>query len=377
MTAERYIGLMSGTSLDGVDAALIEIHDAHSIKTLATAYRPFSDSLKDDLYSLTRQSSWPVSQFASAELQLTELYADCVTHLLELSSTSAQDIRAIGAHGQTIRHWPEQGFTFQLLNPSFLAAKTGVDVACDFRRADLARGGQGAPLLPTFHAEICAHPTQSRCLLNIGGIANLTSLSLESKTVGLDTGPGNTLMNAWCKRQFGEDYDHNGFRARQGTVNERLLDQLLQEPYFQRGLPKSTGPELFNLAWLDKALGASGVTVSANDILRTLLELTSRTIADAIHSHSPATEVFVFGGGVHNSFLMERLKELMPNHRILSTKTLGIDPDFMEATAFAWLAFRLLHNQPGNLISVTGANTPALLGGWFPSSRNLIQAKGY
>lgn len=371
MTSERYIGLMSGTSLDGVDAALIEISETGSLTTLATHYQPFCEGLQSNLSHLARAEQWPVDLFARTELNLTQQYATCVLHMLESANISSSSIRAIGAHGQTIRHLPELGFSYQLINPSLLAAETGIDVIADFRRADLARGGQGAPLLPSFHAELCRATDQARCLLNIGGIANLTSLSPDGTTVGFDTGPGNTLINAWCRLKFEKDYDDKGAIARQGKVQASLLRILLQDAYFLRPPPKSTGPERFNLTWLDEHLLRFGESVSDLDMLCTLVELTAKTSADAIDTHSQAKDVLIFGGGIHNDYLLERLQAHLPSRRIGSTERLGIDPDFMEATAFGWLAHRLLHDQPGNLIAVTGASSPALLGGWYPSGRSL------
>jgi anhydro-N-acetylmuramic acid kinase len=277
----------------------------------------------------------------------------------------------VGSHGQTIRHRPsgEHPFTLQIGNASVMAERCGIDVVADFRSADVAAGGQGAPLLPAVHAMLLNAPGRTRVVLNLGGIANITVLAADGRVFGFDTGPANGLMDAWCLRHRGEAFDRNGAFAASGRVDEPLLATLLADPYFALPPPKSTGREHFHLGWLDACLHAT--TASPADVQATLLELTARSIAAAIDAHaSDAADVLLCGGGVHNQVLVQRLRELLRPRKLGSTADYGVDPDYLEATAFAWLARQRLLGLPGNLPAVTGARGPRVLGAVYLAPRN-------
>jgi anhydro-N-acetylmuramic acid kinase len=367
MTSTRYIGLMSGTSLDGVDAVLTDIHEGVT-RTLASYYEPYPDGLQKALKSLCSSPAWDVIHFARTEASLSEFYAHCCNTLLAQSDCSHQSVRAIGCHGQTIRHLPDMGFTYQLLNASLLAEKTGIAVVGDFRRRDMAKGGQGAPLLPSFHHALAASLSLPIAFLNIGGIANITSINEARQVTGFDTGPGNTLIDNYCQQFTSIRFDARGETARSGSVKQESLEFLASDPYFSKPAPKSTGPEYFNLERIGLSHEKSEyLQPSVADMLCTLTELTARTIADAIKAYVPSREIYVFGGGIHNLFLMERLAKRLPRHTLLSSMELGIDPDFMEATAFAWLAQQFVEGKPSSLPSVTGASGSAILGSLYPA----------
>ena len=302
----------------------------------------------------------------SSTTELGHVFADSVQALLQQTKLTANQIHAIGSHGQTIRHVPNQTipYTLQIGDPNIIAARTGITCVADFRRRDLALGGQAAPLAPAFHADQLRSNTENRWVLNIGGIANATLLPKNPNTaaIGFDTGPGNTLLNLWIKQHQQVDYDHHGKWARSGTIQPDLLTALLQEPYFQAPAPKSTGRELFNLSWLEQVL-KHFPTLHAANIQATLTELTATSIATALQNQAnDAHNVFICGGGIHNHYLIERLQHHLPHWQLHSTAAVGIDPDWMEAMAFAWLAQQTLHRKPGNLPSVTGARKPAVLG---------------
>ncbi|WLQ13774.1 anhydro-N-acetylmuramic acid kinase [Hahella aquimaris] len=364
---EIFAGLMSGTSLDGVDAALASFR-GELPETIATSFTPFPSDLKSRLHNLAVANSWRPDELFAAESQLTLLYAKAINDLLNSADIDRSRIRAVGCHGQTIRHrpaisWP---YTCQLSNPSLLAEKTGITVIADFRRRDIAAGGEGAPLAPAFHMHALQHRFPNCAVVNIGGIANITQWSeTTNSVVGFDCGPGNILMDAWCSQAFQQHCDQGGQIARTGSINHALLQEMKSEPFFSLPAPKSTGRELFNHEWLQTNL-QKAASVSDKDILATLTELTAQTICEALNV-SAITHLFVCGGGVHNLLLMERLRHHLPHVLVQGTDSAGIDPDFMEAIAFAWLAKRTLDGLPGNIPAVTRAQGERILGAIYPA----------
>lgn len=355
---ELYIGLMSGTSADGIDAALVDFSQPHP-QLIATHYNPYPRELRQLILELCHPGTNEINRLGELDIALGKAFAHTANTLLENQKISSTQIKAIGSHGQTIRHHPHLKFTLQIGDPNVIAAETGITTIADFRRRDLAHGGQGAPLVPAFHQEIFASK-ESRAIVNIGGIANITVLT--DSVLGFDTGPGNNLLDAWAETHLQKTYDENGTWAAQGKVNIELLNQLLADPYFKLAPPKSTGREYFNLNWLKKFLTPS---ISAVDVQATLAELTAINITDAVKKHLNTGEIFICGGGAHNAFLLSRIKELAKPLTAHSTSQLGIDPDWVEAIAFAWLAKQTLNKKPGNLTAVTGAKKPAILGGIY------------
>ena len=367
-----YIGLISGTSADSIDAALIGF--SRGVPQLQASHaHPWPEDLRSRMLALAQgEGALDLDAFGRLDVQIGHCFADAATQLLERNGTPAAAVRAIGSHGQTLRHRPtgEYPFTLQLGDPSVIAERCGIDVVADFRRADVAAGGQGAPLLPALHAMLLARPGHARVVLNLGGIANITVLGADGSVFGFDTGPANGLLDAWCLRQRGEPFDRAGAYAASGRIDARLLDALRADPYFALPPPKSTGREYFHLDWL--AARAPRATPDPADVQATLLELTARSIASAIARYAPqAQEVLACGGGVHNDALMRRLGELLAPRVLLGTSRYGIDPDFLEATAFAWLARQRLLGLPGNLPTVTGARGPRVLGAIYsaPAAR--------
>ncbi|MGD8547526.1 MAG: anhydro-N-acetylmuramic acid kinase [Thiohalophilus sp.] len=364
---DYYIGLISGTSMDNVDAVLVDLSSRPAL--LAHHSCPIDDSLRHRLYQLQTPGNDEISHCMRLDVELGRLFAAAVTDLLAQSGIAANQVRAIGSHGQTIRHYPggETPSTLQLGDPNIIAEQTGITTVADFRRRDMAAGGQGAPLVPAFHAGVFRHEQQDRVILNIGGIANITVLPSDPQqsVSGFDTGPGNGLMDAWIHQHYSQAFDRDGEWAASGGVHPGLLERLLHDPYFALPAPKSTGREYFNLPWLQPILDAFP-NLAARDVQTTLCELTARSIADAIQQYAESTdEVLVCGGGVHNKYLMQRLAELLTPARVGVTTEGGLDPDWVEATAFAWLAKQSLEHQPGNLPSVTGASHPVVLGGVY------------
>ena len=358
-----YLGLISGTSADSIDAALVGF--SRGVPQLRASHtHPWPEDLRRRMLALAQgESTMDLDAFGRLDVQIGHCFADAALHLLERSSTPATAVRAIGSHGQTLRHRPagEYPFTLQLGDPSVIAERCGIDVVADFRRADVAAGGQGAPLLPALHAMLLARPEHTRVVLNLGGIANITVLGADGSVFGFDTGPANGLLDAWCLRQRGEPFDRDGAYAASGRLDTGLLDALLADPYFALPPPKSTGREHFHLDWL--AAHPQLAALDPADVQATLLELTARSVAAAIAQHAPdAEEVLACGGGVHNGALMRQLGELLAPRVLLSTSRHGIDPDFLEATAFAWLARQRLLGLPGNLPAVTGARGSRVLG---------------
>jgi anhydro-N-acetylmuramic acid kinase len=350
---------MSGTSLDGVDGVIVALGE-NSCKVLHTHATSYPDSLRHALFELHQPGDSELDRTARISNELSRLYAENIEALLTKASLNAQDIRAVGCHGQTIRHQPEAGYTLQIFNPALLVELTGITVIADFRNRDIAAGGQGAPLVPAFHQAVFGSADGARVVVNIGGIANLTILPETGPVIGFDSGPGNMLMDSWVELHTGQRFDKNGAWAASGKVIVPLLEKLLAFPYFSAPIPKSTGRDTFNMTWLSNYLGHDSDPV---DVQRTLLELTARTIADAILHHcTSAKAIYLCGGGAYNQALYTRLQQLLHPATIHLTDALGIGVNWVEAAAFAWLARACVENQPGNLPEVTGARGSRILG---------------
>jgi len=369
-----YLGLISGTSADGIDAALVAFDEPPRADAASTTPMPlrvvaartyaYPLALRDRVLALARaNAAVALDDFGHLDVEIGECFAEAALALLREAGVAPEAVAAIGSHGQTVCHRPggAHPFTLQIGDPNVIAERTGIATVADFRRADVAAGGQGAPLLPALHAAIFAAASIPRAILNLGGIANATLLVPGSEVIGFDTGPANCLLDAWATRHLDAARDDGGAWAASGRVDDGLLGALLAEPYFTAPPPKSTGREHFNLDWLDARLAAG---LAPADVQATLLALSARTIADALRA-SGAREVYACGGGVHNAALMAALRRELPEARVDTTATLGLDPDFVEAAGFAWLARARLAGQPGNLPSVTGARGPRLLGGIF------------
>ncbi len=358
---ELYIGLMSGTSLDGIDGVVVDFSLAEPI-LVARHYAAFDDALRTELLALHQPVHNELHRMQLAGNQLARHYAATVNTLL-LQSDNVK-ITAMGCHGQTIRHCPASGYSLQIGNAALLAELTGITVVSDFRNRDIAAGGQGAPLVPAFHDKVMRHPLIHRVIVNIGGIANLTNLPPQAATSGFDCGPGNLLMDAWCLQHLGKPYDDHGAWAASGTVLPALLEKMLSEPFFALPPPKSSGRDLFNSNWLSEKLHRDE---KPEDVQATLLELTCISIANAIRQYCGSnTEVYLCGGGAHNQTLQRRLAANLPESTIQTTDVLGVNGDYLEAVAFAWLAQQALHRQPANLPLVTGATHPCVLGAIYP-----------
>lgn len=369
-----FIGLMSGTSLDGVDGVLADFDSAASgrsaIRVLAHRQAGFTDELRATLLRLNSSGDDELHQAALAANVLMRVYAGVVNALLRQCGLGPAQVRAIGAHGQTVRHRPQEfdgtGYTLQLMNGALLAELCGIDVVCDLRSRDVAAGGQGAPLVPALHAALFATPGVDVAVLNLGGIANLTLLPAEGTVRGFDCGPGNALLDLWCQRHQGQAYDEGGHWAASGQVNARLLSTLLSEPFLHCTPPKSTGRDLFHAVWLDTAL-RQVAGVAPADVQATLAEYSARAAVDALRLYAPKTRrLLVCGGGVFNTHLMQRLAALLPAIPVDSTDAAGVPPLQVEALAFAWLAHAFVARQPGNLAGVTGARGPRVLGALYP-----------
>ncbi|MBV4461707.1 anhydro-N-acetylmuramic acid kinase [Pseudomonas sp. COR58] len=360
-----YIGVMSGTSLDGLDIALIE--QTSAIRLIATHYLPMPESLRAELLGLCASGPDEIARSAIAQQHWVALAAQGIHTLLGQQRLSPEDIRAIGSHGQTIRHEPARGFTVQIGNPALLTELTGITVVSDFRSRDVAAGGQGAPLVPAFHEALFEERNGNRAVLNVGGFSNLSLIEPNAPVAGFDCGPGNVLMDAWIHRQRGENYDRNGEWAASGSIDPTLLEALLSDPFFATQGPKSTGREVFNLPWLEGHLSRLP-QVAPEDVQATLLELTAHTIVQSLQAAQTETrELLVCGGGAHNATLMKRLAERLPDATVASTATHGVDPDWVEAMAFAWLAHCCLEGITANRPSVTGARGLRVLGAIYPN----------
>jgi len=362
-----YIGLMSGTSMDGTDAILTDLSTSPP-RTLAHYHAPYSNNTQTLLEKLVLNSGTP-NEIGEADTQIGEHFARCVLELLARSGYASSAIRAIGSHGQTVRHHPETrtAFTLQLGDPNVIAERTGITVVADFRRRDMAAGGQGAPLAPAFHQWCFRHPKWNEAIVNIGGMANVTWLpkGREEPVLGFDTGPGNRLMDSWSQRINQRPYDKGGRWAASGNVISELLEQMLGDSYFQRSGPRSTGREYFNEDWLNSHLTAFPNAEPA-DVQRTLLALTATSIARATKTAGQPDAFYVCGGGAYNQALMAALAEAMSPCPVQSTEILGMAPQAVEGAAFAWLAMRRLAELPGNLPSVTGASGERILGAIYP-----------
>ena len=366
--APLFIGLMSGTSLDGVDGVLADFTGTQP-RVLAHHAMPFAPALKQELLALNTPSDNELHRAALAANGLVRVYAQTVQALLAATQTAVSDVCAIGAHGQTVRHQPGAfdgtGYTLQLNNPALLAELTGIDVVADFRSRDVAAAGQGAPLVPVFHQGIFGQTNRTVGVLNIGGIANLSVLHANGDVLGFDCGPGNALLDHWCQAHTGYAFDNNGAWGASGTVIEPLLRMMLAEPYLHQVPPKSTGRDLFHPTWLAHQLSGYA-NADAADVQATLTEFTARAcVNDVLHHAADASELIVCGGGALNGWLMQRLQAGLPSVRVLSSAERGMPPLQVEAAAFAWLARQTVLGQPGNLPKVTGAQGARILGGIF------------
>jgi len=354
---DYYVGLMSGTSLDGVDAVIAAAR-GERLRFVEHLYLPYSAGLRERVLALHESGEDELHRAALVGNELAATYARAVRTLLARSRVNAREVAAVGCHGQTVRHRPDAGYTTQLVNGALLAELTGITAVCDFRSRDIAAGGEGAPLAPAFHEAMFRSRSQNRAIVNIGGIANITCLPARGKITGSDCGPGNVLLDAWMHAKRGARFDRNGNWAASGRVIPPLLRDLRSHPFFRRRAPKSTGREEFNLAWLRRSLAGGE---RAADVQATLLELTATTIAQALRAcRPPSREIYLCGGGARNGSLLARLAALLPGKAVRATDALGISAQHVEALAFAWLARQALRGKPGNVPSVTGAGLRVL-----------------
>lgn len=372
MKSTLYLGLMSGTSLDGVDVALLDFANQPP-KMTACGFFPMPENLRAALYTLLKTGETSLQNLGEIDHQLGALYADCVNQFLTQHQLSPADIQAIGCHGQTVWHAPQGAFPFtmQIGDMNLLAARTGITVVGDFRRKDMAMGGQGAPLVPAFHEGIFAQPETLTVVLNIGGIANISVLSPTQATIGYDVGVGNALLDSWIEQHQGSRFDKNGEWAATGSVLPELLEALLDEPFFDQPPPKSTGRELFNLNWLNQKLVkvyGNSTACKPEDVQRTLLEFTVQGIAHTLKKIKSEKRnlLLVCGGGARNPLIMQQLTKNLPEWQVSTTTEYGLDVDYVEAAAFAWLAYQRMHNLPSNLPAVTGAKQAVSLGVIYP-----------
>lgn len=371
-----YLGIMSGTSLDGVDLALVDFFEKPNL--VASGFVPMPEDLRANLAELLKSGETSLQKLGEIDHRLGVLYADCVNEFLAKNKLKPSQIEAIGCHGQTIWHAPQGNFPFtmQIGDMNLVAARTGITTVGDFRRKDMAMGGQGAPLVPAFHEAVFARPNQFTVVLNIGGISNISVLDPKSETIGYDVSVGNALMDSWIEKHLGKRYDKNAEWAKTGEVISELLAEMLSEPFLQLPPPKSTGRELFNLAWLEKQFAnltakspaSSVANFKPEDIQYTLAEFTAQSITRELSQwkNEPNKVLLVCGGGARNPLLMERFNVLLPDWHIGTTNDYGVDVDYVEAAAFAWLAFQRMENLPSNMPSVTGASQAVSLGTIFP-----------
>jgi anhydro-N-acetylmuramic acid kinase len=355
---------MSGTSMDAIDAALVRIVE-HELEVLQYLQTPISKKLQQAIRSITTEST--LDEISELDVIMGNLFAEAALQVIDAGELSPEHIHAIGSHGQTILHLPDNKYprTLQIGDANIIAYQTGITTVADFRRMDIAAGGEGAPLAPAFHQWLFQNEKSERVILNIGGMANITLLPANNRAaiIGFDTGPGNTLMDEWIQQHLTQNFDEDGNWAKSGQFNHELLSALLDEAYFSEAPPKSTGKDYFNLQWLEKKILQSKATIAANDVQATLLELSVITINDAIKNYAAnCDEILVCGGGVHNKTMMQRLRDLQIKAEISSTEKVGLNPDAIEAVAFAWLAKRRMENKFGNLTSVTGADDQVMLG---------------
>jgi anhydro-N-acetylmuramic acid kinase len=360
-----YLGLISGTSMDAIDAALVDF-DVAPLRIVATSATPFEPHLKRRISALIDQADRvALDEVGQIDTELGRAFAEAALGLMQSAGISADRVAAIGSHGQTLRHRPDLGvpFTWQIGDPNTLAEMTSVSVVADFRRRDVAAGGQGAPLLPVFHDQVFRSDEEDRVIANLGGIANITILTRDSGVTGFDTGPANRLLDAWIAQHLGKDFDADGAWAASGQVDDTLLRELLDEPYLRLAPPKSTGRELFNLPWLENKLGL--FSRPPRDVQATLQQFTACTLAAAVRQYAPGASLYVCGGGAHNPGLLNAIAALIAPNRVASTAALGLDPDYVEAVAFAWFAKRTLEGLTSSAASVTGAKGARILGGVY------------
>ena len=366
-TSEIYLGLMSGTSIDSIDAAAMTFSGG-KLKLLGTYAEPIPARVKQQIVDLCQPGKDSVQLLCETDNQLGELFAQTALALMQAEGIHPEQVAAIGSHGQTVRHSPPNSgaiaFTQQIGDANIIAARTDCHVVADFRRKDMALGGHGAPLVPAFHKTLFSCAQTNRVIANIGGISNITVLPRERSCYGFDTGPGNLLLDAWCAKHTGQSFDDRGSWGATGEVCQKLLNQLMDHPFIAQVAPKSTGREMFNLAWLETQL--RGFNVKPQDIQATLVSFTAQSLAAAINKlNEPVDEVYICGGGVFNDQLMAQLQIALGPRALHSTEKLGLDPTWVEACAFGWLAHQYINNQPGNLPSVTGASREAVLGALY------------
>ena len=359
------LGLMSGTSLDGVDSVAVDFSGA-TPRLIGHHHTSFDPDLKRKLYALCKPGDNEIDEMGRTSVELGRFYVKAIDELLDFADIGRKDVAAVGIHGQTIRHRPEQGWTLQLNNPALVSELSGLDVVSDFRTRDIAAGGEGAPLVPAFHRQVFMGEV-ARSVVNIGGIANITFLPARrsyGKIIGFDCGPGNILLDAWCRKHLQRDFDANGAWGATGHVVPELLDKLLADPYFDREPPKSTGREHFNIEWLESML----TNEEPVDVQATLMMLTARTITDAVKKFARQTqEIYLCGGGALNGALAQMIRQAAGDDMyVRSTSVLGVDPMHVEAMAFAWLAWAFLNRIPGNLPEVTNATGSRILGAFYP-----------
>ena len=362
--ASLFIGLMSGTSLDGADAALVRFEPSLH-RTLAFATVPFPDNLRERILALCEPGSDSLELEGRVSLELAALYARAVDQVVVEAAVARRSIAAIGCHGQTVLHRPDLGFTIQVNDPARLAELSGIDVVADFRRRDMAAGGQGAPLVPAFHEALFRHPTISRCIVNIGGISNVTWLPAGGTALGFDCGPGNVLLDGWARHHLGAHYDAEGRWAARGRTDANFLEALLAEPFLKRRPPKSTGRELFRAAWLEERLPGG---LRPEDVQSSLADFTAHAIVNALDQFCPGTdEIYLAGGGARNPALVERIARLAGSRPVSLTDALGVPTGHVESMAFAWLAMKCVRREPVDLTAVTGAKGPRVLGAIYPA----------
>jgi len=360
-----YLGLMSETSMDAIDAALVDF-DVSPLRIIATSATAFDPKLKRRIAGLLEAAdSVALDEVGQIDVELARAFAQAALTLLHDAGLGTGRVAAIGSHGQTLRHRPDlpTPFTWQVGDPNTLTELTGITVVADFRRRDLAAGGQGAPLLPVFHDQVFRSDDEDRVIANLGGIANVTILRRDTTVTGFDTGPANRLLDAWISMHQDKDFDAGGAWAGTGQCDDSLLEKLMDEPYLGLPPPKSTGRELFNMPWLNSKLGR--FSPRPQDVQATLQQFTAATVAAAVHEHAPGAALYVCGGGSHNAGLLDALARLVAPNPVASTAALGLDPDYVEAAAFAWFARRTLDGLTSSAGSVTGAEGARILGGVY------------
>jgi len=370
MPSNIYIGLISGTSMDGIDCALVDFNEAMP-RQLDFITEEIPEDLRLKLLALCEDHDSQIPDLGEADIEFARSLAAAANRILDMNGLKPSQISAIGSHGQTIRHLPDgkAPFTLQIGDPNTLAELTGITTAADFRRRDMAAGGQGAPLVPAFHREIFSSADNDRVILNIGGMANITLLKKLGGITGFDTGPGNVLMDYWIGENQGHPFDKEGNWANSGAVNEALLSELLDETYFNLPAPKSTGRELFNKTWLENKLEKVNEIIAAEDIQASLLALTVTTIASAVTAYLDKGEIIVCGGGANNTYLMKRLSQSLTGFDVMPSSRLGFMEDSLEAMAFAWMAHQTLHQVPIDFTEITGSSHPVIAGGVYYSGR--------